>query len=144
MTGAAAAPLDHLLGPSAKTTYRRTCTKPPVGDSPFLLRPPDGRAAVDNCNTTPAIAWLSLLRSDIAAGLSHWDITLLAHIRRPFARQKPHLQRGVASATLPAKVIWVSTLLLGIDLLKVGVTRQVYLLNPHLVAIPATLLGEVE
>ena len=72
-----------------------TIPKPPVGVSPFLFCPPDGPAAVEYIDTPPAIARLSLLRLEIAAGLSHQDITPLAHSRHPLARRRPHLQRGV-------------------------------------------------
>ena len=56
----------------------------PVGISPFLFCPPDGPAAVKYLNTPPAIARPSLLRSYIAAELSHREITPLTHSRRPF------------------------------------------------------------
>ena len=72
-----------------------TIPNPPVGVSPFLFSPPDGPAAVANRDTPPAIARPSLLRSDIAAGLLHRELTLLAHSLRPLARRRPHLHCGV-------------------------------------------------
>ena len=95
MTGATAAPLDHLWGMLDGTTYRKNHTKPPVGVSPFRFCPPDGLAAVANRDTPPDIARPSLLQSEIAAGLSYRELTPLAHIRRPLAVQRPHLHRGV-------------------------------------------------
>ena len=83
------------MGPSAWTTYRRNYTKPPVGVSPFLFCPPDGPAAVANCDTLPAIAWPYLLQSVITAGLLYQELTPLAHSRCPLARRRPHLNRGV-------------------------------------------------
>ena len=68
----------------------------PVGVSPFLFCPPDGLAAVAYRDTPPAIAWPSLLRSEIAAGLLHRELTPLTHSRRPLARQRPHLHYTVA------------------------------------------------
>ena len=73
--GATAAPLDRISGPVAWATHRRNDTKPPIGVSPFLFCPLDGRAAVADCNTPSAIARPSLLRSEIAAGLSHRELT---------------------------------------------------------------------
>ena len=67
----------------------------PVGVSPFLFRPPNGLAAVADRDTPSAIARQSLLRSEIAVGLSHRDLTLLAHSRRPLEHRRPHLHRGV-------------------------------------------------
>ena len=67
----------------------------PVGVFPFLFRPPDGPAAVDNIDTPPAISWPSLLRSDIAVWLSYQELTPLAHSRRPLALRMPHVDRGV-------------------------------------------------
>ena len=66
-----------------------------VGVSPFLFCPPDSPAAVEYLYMPPAIAQLYLLRSEMAAGLSHRELTPLAHIRRPLARQRPHFHRGV-------------------------------------------------
>ena len=57
--------------------------------------PVGGLDAVDNLNTPPAIAWRSLIRSDIIAGLLHQDLTPLAHSRHPLALRRPHLHRGV-------------------------------------------------
>ena len=59
--------------------------KSPVEVSPFLFCPPDGPAAVEYLDTPPAIARPSLLRSQIAEGLSHRELTLLACSRRPLA-----------------------------------------------------------
>ena len=69
--------------------------KPPIGVSPFLFCPPDDPAAVDNLNTPPAIARPSLLRSEIAAGLLHRELTPHAHSRRPLVFRRPHLHSGV-------------------------------------------------
>ena len=93
--GATAAPLDRLLGPSAWATHRRNNTKPPVGVSPFHFRPTDGPAAVADRDTPLAIARPSLLRLEIAEGISHRDLTPLAHSRRHLARQRPNLHRDV-------------------------------------------------
>ena len=95
MIYATAAPLDYLSGPLARTTYRRTYTQPPVGVSPFSFRPPDGPAAVANCDMPPAISRPSLLRLEIAAGFLHRELTPLSHSRPPLARWRPHLHRGV-------------------------------------------------
>ena len=63
MTDAATAPRDLLSGLSdGRTTYHITCTKPLVGVSPFLFRPPDEPAAVGQPNTPSVIAWMSLIQ----------------------------------------------------------------------------------
>ena len=67
----------------------------PVGVSPFLFCPPDGPAAVDYLNTPPATARPSLIQSEIPEGISHQDLSPLAHSRRTLARRRPHLHRGV-------------------------------------------------
>ena len=67
----------------------------PVGVSPFLFRPPDGPAAVEYLNTPPAIAQPFLIRSEIAAGILHRELTPLAHSRHPLARRKQHLHCGL-------------------------------------------------
>ena len=67
----------------------------PVGVSPFLFRSPNGPAAVEYLDTPPAISWPSLIQLEITAGLLHRELTLLAHSRRPLARQRPHLHRGL-------------------------------------------------
>ena len=72
-----------------------TIPNPSLGVSPFLFHPPDSPAAVADRNTPPDIARLSLLRSDISAGLSHRELTPLTHSRLPLALWRPHLHRGV-------------------------------------------------
>ena len=56
-----------------------TLPNPPVGVSPFRFRPPDGPAAIAARDMPPAIAWPSLLRLEIAVGLSHRELTPLTH-----------------------------------------------------------------
>ena len=63
----------------------------PVGVSPLLFRPPDGPAAVNNLDTPPDIAQPSMLRSEIAAGISHWEITPPAHSCSPLELRRPHV-----------------------------------------------------
>ena len=53
------------------------------------------RHAVANGGLPPAIARPSLLRSEIAAGILHRELTPLTHSSRPLARRRPHLHRGV-------------------------------------------------
>ena len=67
----------------------------PVGAYPLRFRPPDGPAAVKYLGTLPSIARPYLLRLEIAAGLSHRELTLLTHNRRPLTCRRPHLHRGV-------------------------------------------------
>ena len=43
----------------------------------------------------PAIARTSLIRLEIAAGLSYRELTPLGHSRLSLARQRPHIHRGV-------------------------------------------------
>ena len=70
-------------------------TKPPVGVSPLLFHSPDGPEAVGLPDMPLVIPRLSLLRSDIAAGLSQRELKLLAHSRRPLAHRRPHRQYTV-------------------------------------------------
>ena len=86
MAGAAAAPLDHLSGLLAWTTYCRSCTWPPVGVSPFLFSPPDGLAAVTNLDMPPDIARPSLLQSEITEGLLHQELTPFSQSLHPLTR----------------------------------------------------------
>ena len=58
--------------------------------SSFRFCPPDEPAAVKQPDTLSAIARPSLLRSEVSAGTYRWDLTLLAHSRRPLARRRPH------------------------------------------------------
>ena len=63
---------------------------PPVGVSPFLLCPTIDPSAVVYPDTSPATARLSMIRLEITAGLSHWEITQLVHRCLPLARRRPH------------------------------------------------------
>ena len=67
----------------------------PVEVSPFIFCPPDGPAAVEYLDMPIAITWPSLLQSEIAEGFLHRELIPLAHSRRPLARRRPHLHRGV-------------------------------------------------
>ena len=79
MPVAAAAPLDQLLDSSAWATYRRTSTKLPRRSLSLPFCSPDSPAAVEYLDMPPAIARPSLLRSEIAVGILHRELTLLAH-----------------------------------------------------------------
>ena len=63
--------------------------------SPFLFCTPDGPTAVNDLDMPPAIARPSLLRSDIAAGLLHRELTPFAHSRRFLACRRPQLHCGL-------------------------------------------------
>ena len=82
-------------------------TNPPVGVSPLLFRPPDGPAAVANRDTPPAIARPSLLRSEIATGILHRELTPITHNRRTLARRRPHLHRGVCVCVCVCVCVYV-------------------------------------
>ena len=69
---------------------------PPIGVSPFRFRHTDDPAAVRYPNTPLSIAHPSLLRLEVAVGLSHWDLTPLTHLCSPLAcRRQQHNYTGV-------------------------------------------------
>ena len=96
MPGAATAPLDQILGLSNRhMTYRRTYTKPPVGVFPFRFCLLDEPATGGLPDTPQAVARPSLLRSEIALGLSHQHLTPIAHSHHTLALRRPHRHYSV-------------------------------------------------
>ena len=91
MPGATTAPLHRLTYLSTRRTiYSITYTNPAIGASLLLFRPPDDPAFFIYPDTSPAIARTSLLQLEIAAGISHQELTPISHSRHPLARRKPH------------------------------------------------------
>ena len=89
--------LQHL-STSSQTRLLEQLTVEPIlniliGVYPFLFCPPDGPAAIKYIDTPPDIARPYPLQLEIVAGLSHQELTPLAHTRRPLARWRPHLHR---------------------------------------------------
>ena len=91
--------LQHRSTISLARLLERLTVEPepnsPVEVSPFLFRPPCGPSDVEYLDTPPSIARPYLLRSEIAAGLLHRELTPIAHSRCPLACISPHLHRGV-------------------------------------------------
>ena len=100
--GATTAPLDQLLDLYTWAIYCITNTKLPRRSFSLHFRPPNGPAAAEYLDTPPAIARPSLLRLEIAAGLSHRELTPLTESRRPLARRRPHRQYTVVCVCVRA------------------------------------------
>ena len=79
---------------------------PPVGVSPFRFHPPDEPTAVKSPDTPLSIDWLSLIQSEIVAGLSYWKLTPLVHSCRPLACRRPYLHYTILCVCVCVRVTY--------------------------------------